>query len=383
MLQTGCRHFNGYKPCGKNETCSEACPFVDLASPRILIVHLEALGAVLRATVILDPIKKKWPKSHVTWVTAPRARELLENNPHIDRIVSFDAKGIMQLKALQFEHTFVVDKSLEAAGLALMPRKTGEIKGFIIDNNGAVAPANVEAHELYEIGLNNHKKFFVNKKPETRLITEALALDYKKSEYVFHFTDAEKEKIKTLRTQLGITKPVIGLNLGCSGVIPYKKLSFSGWQKVIDEILMTQNNCHILLLGGPEDKQVMHDLKIKYSQQVIATPTDLGLRSGMMYVELCDSVITGDSLGMHMAIALKKHVVAWFGPTCAHEIDLYGRGQKVLAQVPCGPCWKRSCDKETMCYDLVPFETLVSAAQVGLKSNHEVHISQNSSLSSP
>ena len=44
----------------------------------------------------------------------------------------------------------------------------------------------------------------------------------------------------------------------------------------------------------------------------------------------CDIVVSGDSLGMHMAIGLKKWVVAWFGPTCHQEIDLYDRGAKFL-----------------------------------------------------
>ena len=49
----------------------------------------------------------------------------------------------------------------------------------------------------------------------------------------------------------------------------------------------------------------------------------------------CDVVISGDSLGMHMAIALSKHVVAWFGPTSPQEIDLYDRGVKLLADRLC------------------------------------------------
>ena len=34
---------------------------------------------------------------------------------------------------------------------------------------------------------------------------------------------------------------------------------------------------------------------------------------------------------MHMAIALRKHAVAWFGPTSAPEIDLYNRGVKLVS----------------------------------------------------
>jgi heptosyltransferase-2 len=56
---------------------------------------------------------------------------------------------------------------------------------------------------------------------------------------------------------------------------------------------------------------------------------------------------------MHMAIALEKHVVVWFGPTCAQEIELYGRGVKLQADVTCSPCWRQSCDLEPKCFNQV------------------------------
>jgi heptosyltransferase II len=83
-------------------------------------------------------------------------------------------------------------------------------------------------------------------------------------------------------------------------------------------------------------------------------------------VAACDLVVTGDSLGMHMAIALKKWVVAWFGPTCAHEIDLFERGYKVLSQTSCGPCWKRSCKMTPMCYDQVSLTEILKGLKMGV-----------------
>jgi heptosyltransferase-2 len=76
----------------------------------------------------------------------------------------------------------------------------------------------------------------------------------------------------------------------------------------------------------------------------IPTPTTLGLRAGIILENLADIVVSGDSLGMHIAIALKKHVVAWFGLSCAAEVDLYERGIKIIRDLPCAPCWKKVCD---------------------------------------
>src|SRR5690606_25344124 len=100
---------------------------------------------------------------------------------------------------------------------------------------------------------------------------------------------------------------------------------------------------------------------------VIISPMDRGLRDGMVSLAACDLIVTGDSLGLHMGVAFKKWVVAWFGPTCAHEIDLYERGVKVMASVSCSPCWKRQCNQPIMCYDQVPVQELLSGIEEGVK----------------
>src|SRR5687767_8165048 len=96
-----CRHFSGYKPCGLSEVCDSLCPSRDIPQTRLLVIHLEALGAVLRATCILPAIKRKFPGSHITWVTHKPAQDLLRNNPYIDRILTTDDPW--SIKALQFD----------------------------------------------------------------------------------------------------------------------------------------------------------------------------------------------------------------------------------------------------------------------------------------
>ena len=76
-----------------------------------------------------------------------------------------------------------------------------------------------------------------------------------------------------------------------------------------------------------------------------------------------DVVVTGDSLGMHMAIALGKHVVAFFGPTSAPEIDLYGRGVKLVSDMACSPCWSPRCDEPVPCSMRVPPITIADAVR--------------------
>jgi heptosyltransferase II len=369
-LQMDCRFFSGYKPCSLNDKCNAQCPSKQIANPRILIIHLEALGAVLRGTALLCSIKRKWPQAHITWITSSGAAPLLENNHLIDRLLKNDHQGALALSTLGFDYGFCVDKSLVAAGLLQVPLEIKEKRGFGALDSGGIIPLNIEAQRSFELGLSNFEKFFVNKKPETQLIIESLGLDFQNDEYVLDFSKRDLLELENARRELfGLKKfehPVIGLNTGCSPTIPYKKFSSKGWVELVDVLRKDFPQARILLLGGPEDTLRNEEIKAERPGSCVLTPTTSGLRTGLHYANLCDVVVTGDSLGMHMAIALKKWVVAWFGPTCAHEIDLYGRGIAVKTTAPCSPCWKRECEKPVMCYDQVNFEEVSQGVRLGL-----------------
>ncbi len=377
MVQTKCRYFNGYKPCGHNENrsaedCSASCAAKDLVESSVLIVHLGALGAVVRATALLSEIRRKYPRSLITWVTDKPADQLLKKHPGIDRVLTSTAEDLLSLNALRFDAAFVIDKSLKAVGI-LHQTKADQVFGFQTDpQTGAVLPATLAAEELWGLGLSNAKKFFQNQKSEVQLMLEAFELQAATKEirtdlpeYSLPLTSLEESLRQQRRDQWQMRKdqPVIALNTGCSHVIAAKKLSVD-FQRVVIQNLIAQGYENIVLLGGPEDSE--RNFQIGEGLAVFQSPTNQGLRDGLVSAAACDVVLTGDSLGMHMCISQKKFVVAWFGPTCAQEIELYGRGIKLQSKAACAPCWKRACDKTEMCYDQVSLQEILQAIGQGV-----------------
>lgn len=361
MAVPTCRHFNGYKPCGKHAVCNDACPSKSIATSSILVVHLGAIGAVVRATSLLQPIRRKYPSSRITWVTDAPSDQLLRGHPQIDRVLTTKGEDLLVLATLEFDVAIVVDKSLKASGV-LAQTQSREVFGFRADaKTGSILPATVAAEELWRLGLDNHQKFFVNQKPETQLMIEAFELGpYQRDEYDLPLTrDERNEATVRRRSWLGNKKRILGINTGCSSVIPYKKLSVDFQRRVIENVRRDFPEVAIVLLGGPEDTE--RNRAIGEGLAVVQSSTEAGLRDGLTSVAAVDVVLTGDSLGMHMAIAQKKLVLAWFGPTCAAEIDLYDRGEKLLTKAPCAPCWKRLCDQPTLCYDLVSMSEVLAA----------------------
>lgn len=380
--QVDCRYFNGYKPCGRSEECTAACEKKEPVGTRVLLIHLGALGAVVRSTALLPAIRRRYPQSHITWVTDRPADRLLTGHPLVDRVVVNDHDGLLELRAMSFDVALVVDKSLRASGI-LASTSADLVLGFKAEENGAIVPANPEAQELWKIGLSDHVKFHVNRKTETQLIHEALNLGpWQRDPYSLHLAAEEQKQVSLRRSEWGKgSRAIIGINTGCAATLPAKKLSVAGHIELISRLLAESMGVSIVLLGGREDTARNFEITCgvfkRTGKAIIESPTESGLRDGLVSVASCDVVVSGDSLGMHMAIAMGLPVVAWFGPSCAHEIDLYGRGIAIQTKATCSPCWKRHCPKEaakeTMCYDQIDWTEMVNAVYALLSDSHSTN----------
>lgn len=369
-FNSNCVYFTGYKPCKFKRPC-QGCPTYAPVKVRIAIISLEALGAVLRSTCLLKPIRRQYPDAHITWVTMPNAKSLLQNNSQIDRLLTLEPANLPLLDELQFDLLLSVDKSMQAGGLAQKIHAKKKF-GFGIDKNGVIVPLTKHGEYQYLVGLDDKLKFVENEKTETQQITETMGLDWKRDPYVLDLDDQELKIVEHRRRELcseGV-QGVIGYNTGCSNLYSYKKLTIEDSVSLIQKWRQRFPNYAVALLGGREDQARQQQMKAAFAHDpmVVDTPTDQGLRSGILWMAAADVVFSGDSLGMHIAIALQKPVVAWFGVSCIQEIDLYDRGVKIQAGVSCSPCWLRSCDREPKCFERVDLDRVVLATEELLPS---------------
>lgn len=386
-----CFHFNGYKPCGHSDQCEPVCLSFKPKKKPVLIIHLGALGAVVRSTGLIKQIKKKYPESPLFWFTEKRCLEILDGHPEIDRVFENNWENALILQELKFEALFCIDKSLFTG--ALGNRIDAKEKfGFGLDGENAVIDYyNRNSEDLYELGLSNFRKFHLNKKSEIALMAEAFDLVARPSGRPNGLALNEpQQNIESFDYNLPLTKdesvlvqdrkfewtrhagPIIGLNTGCSSVMPMKKLTVPFWKNLVRSLQQLGLN-NIVLLGGHED--LARNNEIAEGMDVIRSEVSSGLRDGYLSIAACDLILTGDSLGMHLSIAAKKQVIAWFGPTCDHEIELFGRGIKLKSPMSCSPCWKRECNKEQMCYDSIPVQIWINAVHQLLKSSILVEFS--------
>ena len=355
-----CRHFSGYKPCRYKRLC-DGCPEYAPAGTRILLINLDAMGDVARTTALLPALKRKYPESHITWLTLKPCGAILAHNPLVDEVLFYGPETTLELEPREFDVVCNVDKSRRSGAVAQRVQASARF-GFGVNAWGAIVPLNPEAGYQYQTGLDDELKFFGNRKNEQQMLAETMMVKYRRDRYVLELTDAERQFVAERRRHWGLDGHlVVGLNTGCSELYPYKKLPVEQQARLGDELTRRHPEVKVVLLGGPEDRERNPEVARLAEAAVVETPCDEGLRRGILYTELADVVVSGDSLGMHLAIGLGKRVVAWFGLSCDQEIDFYDRGEAVLAEVSCRPCWRRECDEPVKCFERVDLEAMIAA----------------------
>ena len=85
----------------------------------------------------------------------------------------------------------------------------------------------------------------------------------------------------------------------------------------------------------------------------------------MDWLSSCRLIVTSDSLGLHLALALKRKTVALFGPTPPEQVYMYGCGIKLtpLCDRDCVPCFQPKCCFATDCMQYISVDMVVEAIQ--------------------
>jgi heptosyltransferase-2 len=361
MVIPDCKHFTGYKPCFPGTTCYKKCVDHQPTGKKILIVNLDAMGAVVQTTAMLPAIKRKYPDSHISWITLKNAYRLLDNNLLLDAVYVWEPESWLILQQMEFDIVYQTDKTKRSCAFG-NTLKAKEKIGFGLNKNGKIVPLNKEAEYSYILGLDDDLKFHKNKLSGTQILQESMKLKFKRDEYVLPLSAEEQMFCENYRSEhrLNDAKLVVGFNTGCSYLYQNKKMTIEQHVQLI-ETMHSMKGIRLVLVGGPEDTERNAEIVKRVGENVLSTPTTEGVRRGICYENICDVIITGDSFGMHVAIGLKKHVIAWFGLSCWNEIDLYDRGIKLIPEgLFCAPCWKKQCPYNLECISMIDQKIIVA-----------------------
>jgi len=356
MLKTDCLFFPGDKPCSfhkeKGIKCNE-CDYYKPINFKILIIKLDAIGDVLRTTSILPALKGKYPESQITWCTRKVSGDIFIDNPFVNEIVFVEEDAFFRITSEKFDLIINLDTSKFSSAIATSANGTVK-QGFTLNHKGFVEPTSTAANEwLLMSAFDDEKK--KNEKTHQQIMYNILELGEKVSTPVLNITKEAHTKISSKLPDWKFKKDLstVGLNIGVGTKWPSKGWPLKNWENLIGHLQKDKFN--LLILGGPEEEEQLANLKRKYGF-LINTGFDNSLMEFSAILDLCDIIVTADTLALHIATALEKKIVALFGPTSSNEIDLFGRGIKITAKEQCRCYYNRFCSQEVSCMEKISGE---------------------------
>lgn len=359
-----CKFFLGDRPCvwHKVEGVLCTCDHYQKVEQRLLIIKLDAMGDVLRTTALLPALAGEHPGLAITWITRKESRPLLERNPYITEVFEYGPDALLQLQTRTFDRVINLDAGKTSAALATMANAKQK-DGFVLDARGYVQSTNPPARMWLEMGVFDDLKR-QGMRTYQEIMLEIIGCTGADHRYVFELSEEERARGRAHLERLGVdlSRPVIGLNTGAGQRWQLKQWREEGYVELVER-LAKKHAVEFVLLGGPEERERHQRLMSRSKISLIDTGCDNSVRHFAAIVAACNVVVAGDTLAMHLALALKRRAVILFGPTSSAEIEMYGLGEKVVPQMDCLVCYKPTCDFMPNCMDLISTNMVEAAVE--------------------
>jgi len=293
------------------------------------VSRVSSLGDVIRSTVILHLFKN----DDVTWLTDEKAIPLLFSNPYLKRILTYDFTTVLQLQNEIFDVVVNLEK---VPGICAMADtiKAWKRFGFRFNPLSGVADCYMFAENAMEMVSND-----IHKQSHNRTWQECLydlfGIKWKGEEYVLGYTPSSKEEYD------------IGFNFRVGEKWPTKAWKIDHWKQL--EKLCGSKGLSVSWQEGVDN--IYHYID---------------------WLNKCRIIVSNDSLGLHLALALRKRVLGLFGSTSDKEVHFYGQGSSLIPEnyLECRPCFSKTCSYGEECINLVT-PRLVMEAITGLRAKIE------------
>ena len=320
----------------------------------ILIIKMSSLGDVLHTLPAVAALRKGFPNARLTWLVHPQFSDFVPDPPIIDEVIYFDK--------VKFNKMSLGDKwSYFKEMRALLHSRKFDL---VIDMHGLFKSAVLAAisgcdnrigfSEMWEgSGLiskpirGSHAKGHAIE----QYLDVARYLGCPTDEISFPLPDLQKEWQAVLKKTETVQKPYVVLVPGAGW--DTKIWPAEHFAKLAEMIL--RDGKQVVLAGGPEDAP-------KGAQVAGLVPgvTDLTGKTSQRemgaLIQHCMVYISADTGPLVIASAMKKPLIALYGPTRPDLTGPYGNEKAVVlkAPVPCAGCLKRHCSKWICMQSITP-----------------------------
>lgn len=279
---------------------------------KILVVNIKYLGDLIISTPGIRSLRKKYPEAEIVLMVRKGYEEIFSNNPNIDRVIVFDPElkkksgnkslfdGILFANKIRKEKFDVV--------ISLHPGDRIALLSFFSGAKIRIAPRKQSFGFLFNVKVNVNEDTISYLDYYNRIFSEFnVQSDSNQTEFFINpksvhwaneFFSAHKIKSDDI---------VVGIHPSASE--PTKIWPVKNFIHLIDSISCI-DQIKILLLEGPQDKEVCREILEKVEQKSIVLYSSNDIHKSAALIKRCNIFVTHDTGTRHLAVAVGIPVIA-------------------------------------------------------------------------
>lgn len=328
---------------------------------KVLVIRLDHIGDMVLTTPVFKTLKSNYPDAEVHVLCRSLTKDVIANNPNVDRIIEFDPWWFQRKDAKHGKNRSVIGK-LKSENYDIILEPHGDPRNIKLANR--IGP------KSYKIGygvrgfgflLNKVIEYKINKHIIDRNLELAkpFCSDVGGEMELF----PEKECTNRMKKHLNQYKKTVIVNPGTGR--ENKKWENKKWARVIDQL--AKDDVQIILAGnGDEEAKDAAEIKGMIDAKTIDLINKTGISELIALTSLADLVIAPDTGIIHIARALGVPSIGLFGPV---DPRIWGYDDKanvsVWKELPCSFCDLPTCknDIKNECMQKIEADDIIGAAR--------------------
>jgi lipopolysaccharide heptosyltransferase II len=310
---------------------------------KVLILKPSSLGDVVQALPVMRLLKRRWPQSEIYWWIDTRLAPLLEGDPDLAGVVLFERqrwalprhwpevwRSVRWMRAQAFD--LVIDLQCLARSGAFAWFARGELLvGLDEPREGA--------RGYYDI-IVQRASFHTHAVDWYLAVLEALHVPV---DWNFTWLPERSEIAAEVRRKWPIdSSRWIVVQPGARWL--NKRWPADHFAEVVRRLARAHSDVRFAILGGDADRELGAIVARADPQRCLDLTGRISLPEMVEWVRLSTLMISNDTGPMHVAAALRRPLVAIFGPTEPRRTGPYrSLASVVQLSLPCVPCLKSTC----------------------------------------
>lgn len=325
----------------------------------ILIIKMSSLGDVIHALPFSAALRSLYPNAKISWMVHPQFSGFLPDPPTIDEVLFFDKVAFNKMSILG-KISFLCEfrKELHAKNFDLVIDLQGLFKSAVVAFLTG-CPERIGYCEMRE-GSGFVSRAICGEHSQEHVIERYLD--------VARYLGADVRNIEFPLPNLDKETATVLKKLQSAGMKAEKYVVFvpgARWEtkewppkkyaELADKI--TADGTYVVLAGGPDEKEKAALIEAAAeTDKIIDLTGKTSLRELAALINGCKVYISGDTGPLHFAAALKKPLIAMYGPTKAERTGPYGSDNIKVLTTPaqCAGCLKKHCKDWHCMHDITP-----------------------------